>query len=76
MIKVDSELAEIGKELTDAEHLLDEIVCNDEDEGVEEDENADEEIDGMEVLNMEERNELERSICPVKLVLAKVRQCQ
>ena len=73
MVEVDSELVKIGKELDEDEHLLDEIVVCDEEGEVEE--NTDEWVDKMEVLDMEEQNWLERSICPVKLVLVKVRQC-
>ena len=72
-VEVDSELAKIGKELDKDEHLLDEIVVHDEDGEVEE--NTDKWVDKMEVLDMEEQIQLERSIHPVKLVLVKVRQC-
>ena len=39
-VEADSELAEIGEELTEQEHLLDEIVHGDKDEGAEENVNT------------------------------------
>ena len=81
--EVDSELAEMGKELNEDERLLDEVVHDDEDEdegkGEGEGERieeglTDEWIDETEGLDREERIQLERSIRPVKLVLVKVRQ--
>ena len=74
MVDVDGELAKLGKELNEDEHLLDEIVLDDEDGEVEVEGNTDEWVDEMEALNVEERIQLERSICPVKLALVKVRQ--
>ena len=73
-VDVDGELAKLGKELNEDEHLLDEIVLDDEDGEVEVEENTDEWVDEMEALNVEERIQLERSIRPVKLALVKVRQ--
>lgn len=75
-VDVDGELAKLGKELNEDEHLLDEIVLDDEDEDgeVEVEENTDKWVDEMEALNVEERIQLERSIRPVKLALVKVRQ--
>lgn len=79
--EADSELAEMGKELNEDERLLDEVVHDDEDEDEGEGEGerieeglTDKWIDETKGLDMEERIQLERSICPVKLVLVKVRQ--
>ena len=72
--EADSELAEMGKELNEDEHLLDKVMHDNEDEDERIEEENDKWVDKMEGLDMEERIQLERSIRPVKLVLVKVRQ--